>query len=87
VASVLSKEGCFERGEKERGREEEREKRKRGLVWCVGWQKREILVTSNFIRQIRATLQLPMDFSARYSQKEEGQESEKRSERKYSCLA
>ena len=34
MASVLSKEGCFERGEKERGREErERKKEKRpGVV-------------------------------------------------------
>ena len=51
------------KGKRKGGRE--REKRKGGLVWCVGWQKREILVTSNFIRQIRATLQLPMDFGAR----------------------
>ena len=42
------------------------------VVWCVeGWAEvlfvcyGEILVTSNFIRQIRATLQLPMDFGAR----------------------
>ena len=55
---------------------------KSGLVCAWLLTEGDSLGTGNFSRQIRATLQLPMDFGAGYSQKKERKKSERRKERK-----